>query len=376
MLSTIKSYLSNIPGWRTNRKIVVFESDDWGSVRMSSKKAFENLVNKGYDLANCPYNRFDSLETNEDVELLADALHQVKDYKWHPAKITLNNCVANPNFDQIRSDRFEQYTYEPFTATYEKYSYSERVLELYKQGVKEGVLQMQFHGREHLNVSRWMKALQNGDKPVKDAFDEGVFSPKIAKRTGYAMEYMDALDYDSEVEANEKKEIISDGLKLFREVWGFNSKSFIAPTYRWDKSIEEVLKQEGVEYIQGQTAQLHPKIEVGYTQRKIYHYTGQKNRQQQVYLVRNVQFEPSTDSSKDWVDAAMHQIKLAFRMSKPAIICSHRLNYVGRLDQSNRDSNLTSLIALLQRIKKKFPQVEFMGSDQLGDIINKKNHEH
>lgn len=371
MLKSLKSYLINLPGWHTNRKIVVIESDDWGSIRMSSKKAFKNLVSKGYDLTNCPYNRFDALETNEDVEYLAEALHQVKDCNGNPTKMTLNNCVANPNFEQIKKDRFEHYTYEPFTTTYEEYPNSDRVLELYKQGLKEEVFQMQFHGREHLNVSRWMKALQSGDKPVIDAFDEGVFSPKGAEKYGYKMHYLDALDYDSLEEANEKKEIISDGLKIFKEVWGFNPKSFIAPTYRWDEQIEEVLKHEGVEYIQGQTAQLHPKAEIGYKQRKIHHYTGQKNRHQQVYLVRNVHFEPSTDSSKDWVDAVMHQIKSAFRMSKPAIICSHRINYIGRLHTLNRDTNLQLLVALLQKIKLTYPDVEFMSSDELGLQINK-----
>ena len=31
--------LSNLPGWRTSRKIVVIESDDWGTIRMPSNKA-------------------------------------------------------------------------------------------------------------------------------------------------------------------------------------------------------------------------------------------------------------------------------------------------------------------------------------------------
>jgi hypothetical protein len=39
MLSEIKQNLSrnlsNLPGWRTNRHIIVMESDDWGSIRMS-----------------------------------------------------------------------------------------------------------------------------------------------------------------------------------------------------------------------------------------------------------------------------------------------------------------------------------------------------
>jgi hypothetical protein len=36
--------LANLPGWCTNRKIVVIESDDWGSIRMPSLTIFENLL--------------------------------------------------------------------------------------------------------------------------------------------------------------------------------------------------------------------------------------------------------------------------------------------------------------------------------------------
>ena len=46
MLDKIKRHISNIPGWRTNRKLVVFESDDWGSIRMPDKKTFEKIQNQ------------------------------------------------------------------------------------------------------------------------------------------------------------------------------------------------------------------------------------------------------------------------------------------------------------------------------------------
>ena len=37
---TITHNLLNIPGCRTNRHIVVIESDDWGSIRMPSKEVY------------------------------------------------------------------------------------------------------------------------------------------------------------------------------------------------------------------------------------------------------------------------------------------------------------------------------------------------
>ena len=47
MLSKIKSAIAtnitNARGWKTDRKIVVIESDDWGMIRMASSQVKENL---------------------------------------------------------------------------------------------------------------------------------------------------------------------------------------------------------------------------------------------------------------------------------------------------------------------------------------------
>jgi hypothetical protein len=40
----LKNHLINPPGWRTNRKIIVIESDDWGATRMYDRQAFKVLT--------------------------------------------------------------------------------------------------------------------------------------------------------------------------------------------------------------------------------------------------------------------------------------------------------------------------------------------
>ena len=50
MIKNLLKNISNLPGWRTNRKIVVIESDDWGSIRMPSLTIFEKFALKGLDL--------------------------------------------------------------------------------------------------------------------------------------------------------------------------------------------------------------------------------------------------------------------------------------------------------------------------------------
>ena len=57
MISVVKKNIVNIPGWRTNRKIVVFESDDWGSTRMRSKLDYEYFLKKGFEVDKCHYNK-------------------------------------------------------------------------------------------------------------------------------------------------------------------------------------------------------------------------------------------------------------------------------------------------------------------------------
>jgi len=95
LLQSLKSQLTNIPGWRTKRKIVVIESDDWGSMRMPSRVVYEKLLKTGIRVDKCHYCSNDSLETEQDLSLLFEVLTTVKDKFNNPAVITANTLVAN-----------------------------------------------------------------------------------------------------------------------------------------------------------------------------------------------------------------------------------------------------------------------------------------
>ena len=58
-------------------------------------------------------------------------------------------------------------------------------------------------------------------------------------------------------------------------------------------------------------------------------------------------------------------------MNKPAVITSHRVNFIGSLVESNRDNNLRQLRMLFIRLLQKWPEVEFMTAEELGDLIDK-----
>jgi hypothetical protein len=153
-------------------------------------------------------------------------------------------------------------------------------------------------------------------------------------------------------------------------LWGFASSSVIAPCYTWANATEAVLHQHGVGTIQGGRAQ------ISYNQqgeKKLNrHFTGQLNSLNQVYLVRNVHFEPSENQNKSSVGSAWKEIELAFALKKPAILSSHRVNYIGRLDPSNRERSLLQLKQLLEKVVARWPEVVFLSSDQLGQMIKGK----
>ena len=366
----ISRNIFNALGWRTKRKIVVIESDDWGSIRMPSKDVYEHCLTKGYRVDKNLYSRYDSLASEEDLDLLFNTLALYKDSNGRHPVITANCLVANPDFKRIRESDFSQYFFEPISNTFAKYPRHSNNLKIWKNASDQGLFFPQSHGREHLNVSRFMNDLKSGDQDARFAFDlnmPGIFKKDKVENGN---DYVVAIEYCNESDKNNKIQIISQGLEIFKDLFKSSSDSFIACNYIWHPDFEQTLSTCGVKYIQGRKNQLIPKGNYeGF--RKKFHYTGQKNLLGQIYLVRNVAFEPCSNNNLDWVNSCLKEIENAFRWNKPAIISMHQINFVGYIDPENRDSSLFLFNELLKRITEKWPMVEFLNSAELGSLISK-----
>jgi len=364
LFQSLRYTLSNLPGWRTNRKIVVFESDDWGSIRMSSKKAFNKLVEVGIPIENNPYNRFDGLESNADLEHLFELLAQFKDFKGNHPVFTGVNVVANPDFEKIRASDFRQYFYEPYTETLKKYPVHDRVYQLWKEGSEKRLFVPQFHGREHLNVQRWMRDLRSGNVHTRLAFELGlwgIYSSLIKS------DYQAAFDLEFASDLEYQHSVISEGIDLFRELHGYQPTFFVPTNGPFNLALEATLKSKGIKYIMLDKLQKEPLGDGKY--KTHLRFLGKRNKHGQVYLSRNGGFEPAQFPEQDNVNACLKGIDMAFRLHKPATISTHRVNYIGWLHPENREQTLRQLKVLLREIIKRWPDVEFMTSDELGDLI-------
>ena len=363
------NFYINSRGWRTDRKIIVIESDDWGSIRMPSKKVFDELLSRGLPVDKLSYLKYDSLESNADLESLFDVLTSIKDNNGNYPVITANTIMTNPDFDKIRESGFRNYYYELFTETLRRYPEHDRVFNLYKKGIKQRIFYPQLHGLEHLNVNRWMRAIKNENSNPRVAFDYRFYDISVSHTTITKDSFVDALNASNTEELIEQGSRLKLAFELFNSVFGYSSITFVAPCFIWRPELEFYLQDIGIKNIQSGTYQYIPLFGKLNNYRKKIHYTGEQNKFTQTYTVRNCFFEPSSNERRNVINKCLMQIETAFKNRKPAIISSHRLNFIGFLDKNNRNDNLDLLRILLKKIRNKWADVEFINSEELARMI-------
>lgn len=366
-------HLLNLFGWTTKRKLIIFESDDWGSIRMSSKINRDKLSKLGFNINLNDFNWLDALEGNDDLSNLLEVLSNHKDKTNRCPVFTAVSLVGNPDFEKIRESKFNDYYWESISKTLSKYPKHDKVIELYKEGINNRLFVPVFHGREHLNAQRWLRKLNENNKSVQTMFDYRVTGFSHGMNHEFLGSFQAAFDLDTPGDLPFMKNVIVEGIEEFENLWGFNPKYFVPTNGPFNKSLEAVLKEKGVEYLLAERRQKEPLGDDKYNNN--IHYLGMKNRLGQTYLTRNSFFEPSLKNQGfhiSPIERCLKDISTAFLYGKPATICTHRINYVGFIEEKNRTENLKLLNDLLKRIIARWPEVEFITSVELGEIINGK----
>lgn len=365
--------LKNIPGWRTKRKIIVFSVDDYGNVRVDSKEARERMDKAGVKAQN-RFDRLDTLETRQDLEMLYETLRSVKDSDGNHAVFTTFALSCNINFEKMQEEGYKEYQYELLPETYEKLSLQQQesfkgAWSTLQHGIKEGLIVPQFHGREHLNLKVFDEMLQKKEPALIGALHNRSYTGFLD--SGYnTTSPMAAFDFWEFSENNRFEEIIEDGLNKFEEVYGYRADHFTPPVYNAHPITYESLRTNGVKYVDNALIKQEHQGEGSFKKR--FNYTGKVVNGLTV-IVRNVVFEPTDQRGFNWVDSTMQQIEAAFRWNKPAIISSHRVNFCGHIDPMNRKMGLAALRELLKRITEKWPEVVFMAANELGDLVSRRS---
>ena len=370
MKQALLDNLKNLRGWRTPRKLVAIAVDDYANVRVASRSARERLIQSGLDLSS-QMDRYDTLETRQDLEALFEILDSVRDARGNPAVFTAYALSANPDFGTIRQDG-QRYFPEPVTATFERLAAEqpesyEGAWSLWQEGVARGLIRPQCHGREHLNVALFEHKLHSGapdlSANLKHDSLAGISGDPVMPGVGFSH----AFGVHERTELGRHREILADTFSRFEQVWGFPSTTFTPPAQKLHPELHEEVAQFGVASIDKPMRCRRP-LGNGTARREVNH-SGRQRGQNHVTVVRNVVFEPGKDMGFDPVDHALEQIAAAFRWRRPAIISSHRVNFCGHIDEENRKRSLSALQQLLRRLTARWPEAEFVSIDRLIDIL-------
>ncbi len=363
MKQTLKKHFINLRGQRLKEKFLVIESDDWGAIRIPDIQVRNWLYEKNYINRKDPFSHYDTLESQNDFVAFYEIFSRFKDEKGNHPVLTANFIMNNPDFDIIKSNNFKQYYSQPFTETYKSYYGNQKTEEILREGINKNLIKPQFHGAEHLNVVKWMNYLNQANTSFREAFDLKCYAIDDLSSNNRRGNLMAAYDYDTNEELEYIRKSISLGLQQFEEIFGFKSKTTIAPCYVWDHEVEQIVKKNEVNCFQGSYVQNIHNTNTGFT--KKYRFTGQKNPDKQTYLVRNGLFEPSVHKNVDWVNKCLESIDIAFKWGKPAILSAHRINFVGGLDENQRSHNLKLLKKVIEKAIEVWPDIQFIDSQSL-----------
>jgi len=351
--------LKNIPGWRTARKIVIIECDDWGGIRMPSAKVRQELLDAGLSISDNRFDHSDTLANEEDLNSLFGVLESVKDRNGHPAVMTPVTVVGNPDFARIKASGYTDYYVEPFTETLRRYYPQQDVFRLWKEGMDKGIFVPELHGRDHVSVQFWLQLLQKGHRDLLTAFEHDYIFLELPSVPEPARGFRAEYYFTEEGQKPFLIDAIHESVHLFEKIFSYRPAVFVPGNGFFHPDLDKVVSSTGLRYLNENYISPYP---AGGEALKYRRYVpGQKGPDGLIYYTRNCAFEPTAPGYKG-VDATLKQVAAAFRWGKPANISTHRVNFTGAIHPENRAKGLEELKSLLQAIVKEWPAVEFLSS--------------
>ena len=317
---------------------ILIESDDWGPGGSFHAKRLETLL---------------------------DHLKQHKDSTGRTAVLTADTVLALPDTAAMSKET---------PPLYKRKFLDEAFPEIYQtmqKGISVGTLVPQLHGLEHLNGNAFCRLFEQSDPRVEKASQDSDWWDWESLDSPLQGHYVDGSQLPSK---SLKKEEIKKTVELatihFEKIFGHHSSSSVAPCYLWNDDVETAWSHQGINYIQTAGYRCTGRNQSGgYIQNPQLIRVGNKSHAGQIYLVRNVMYEPV--DGKHSPETAFEEALQAFQQALPITISTHRYNYTRSEDEFN--SSLSGLDKLLERISQNFPAIRFLSSPELGDSINNKN---
>ncbi len=307
--------------WRSLRA-VAFESDDWGLAGfLPDAEALSGLDRNELAPGRFPEVYWGStLEDSAHVEALARVLASAARGRdglppvWQP-----NYVMGSLSWeDGPRGDRWNRYDWPEFSPRYVRQGLTGSV----GRATGQGLWYPEYHAFTHYDPLRRFEAVASGGVAA-EAARRGImlFPGSEGARELGPWRPRAALEAE-----------LDEGLARFQAAFGRPVGSIIAPDYTWDRRCEDIWESRGLRVIQAKREQRYVGREWGIVARVRKLVDQRLDRvlfPGRVYLERNCRFEPVQSPDPRAVALRCAQeVKRAWAAGSPAVVESHRINFV------------------------------------------------
>ncbi len=316
--------------------VVIFESDDWGAGPLAQAKALENL---------------------------REILTQFKDKVGRSPVMALGVILATADTRRIRDTGGTEY----FSSNLLEPLYTP-LREGIEAGMRQGVFSLHLHGMEHYWPQSLMRAAVK-DTNVRDWLQgnnipstESLPSPLQARWTDASTLPSHALDSEALNAA------VSEEASLFGTCFKIRPRVAVATTFVWTEEVETAWAKQGVDVIITPGARYTCRDSTGQpggADKRM--ANGELSKSGQIYLVRDVYFEPMLGHSPEQLVSDARERTL---LGRPCLVEMHRFNFIGTAEKC--DSSLRVLESAMEQLRCTFPEIRFMTSLELADAMRTK----
>ena len=316
--------------------VVIFESDDWGAGPLEQAKALENLWR---------------------------ILASVKDKVGRTPVATLGVILATADTQRIRSVGGSEY----FSANLSEPVYAP-LREVMEAGVRQGVFALHLHGMEHYWPQSLMQAAVK-DTNVRNWLQSSGIPDTESLPSPLQARWTDASVLPSRALASELlRAAITEEASLYGAFFNVRPRVAVATTFVWTEEVEAAWAKEGIDVIITPGARYTCRDAAGKPggedKRMV---NGELSKSGQIYLVRNVYFEPMLGHKPErLVDDAREYV----RLGRPCLVEMHRFNFIGSAEKC--DASLRILDSALKELQRTFPEIRFMTSLELANAMRTK----
>jgi hypothetical protein len=349
----------NFGSFKIDQHIIIFDSDDWGCQRIHGRDEKNFLSSYPGFRPHDPFEDGDVLETSKDFENLSHLLLSFKDSAGRHPIFTLNYVVNNLKYSSDSLVKKEgAFQFESLTNTYVRMGVP-FIWDSSSSFNNPKVFAFSLHAFAHLNQTRFLNDISSNSNGAKDFYNNGVTAS--TDPTAFFC-YMDEMGGGKQSVSSDLS-VLSKAINQFSSIFGERSLSFTPSCGVIEKSaIKKICTLGNFRCLKisdgfyrswgGSHYSKHPFR----TGQKI---PGTKTR----FLCRNCDFEPIF-SNDQAVELCLNDINNAFSKKKPAIISTHRMNYVCGFDEKSYLKRMAMLSDLLSRILSQYPDAVFMSSDE------------